>query len=140
MLDRTLIADTRVVVVNPSSGPVTGAYPIANVDRSVGTMLSHEVSKAHGAAGLPDGSIDLSFTGSAGNSLGAFLASGVTLRVEGDANDYVGKGLSGGRLIVYPPRNSTFLPEENIVVGNVVTGIPSNHVRSSGARSSRWMT
>ena len=122
VLDRTLIADTRVVVVNPSSGPVTGAYPIANVDRSVGTMLSHEVSKAHGAAGLPDGSIDLSFTGSAGNSLGAFLASGITLRVNGDANDYVGKGLYGGRIVVRPAADAApdFVAEDNIIAGNVI--------------------
>src|SRR5690606_19293595 len=93
VVDRRLIDDCRSVIDDASSGSYTGSYPISNVNRSVGTMLSHEISTAHGGAGLPDGSIDLSFTGSAGNSLGAFLASGVTVRVFGDANDYVGKGL-----------------------------------------------
>ena len=122
VLDRTLIADCRDVVVDPSRGPVTGAYPIANVNRSVGTMLSHEISRTHGAEGLPDGSIDLTFTGSAGNSLGAFLASGVTLRVDGDANDYVGKGLSGGRIVVRPAPDAApdFVAENNIIAGNVI--------------------
>ena len=85
-------------------------------------MLSHEISKAHGAAGLPDGSIDLSFTGSAGNSLGAFLARGVTVRVFGDANDYVGKGLSGGRIVVRPAEDAApdFVAEDNIIAGNVI--------------------
>jgi glutamate synthase (NADPH/NADH) large chain len=85
-------------------------------------MLSHEISKAHGAAGLPDGSIDLTFTGSAGNSFGAFLAAGVTQRVFGDANDYVGKGLSGGRIIVRPALDAApdFVAEENIIAGNVI--------------------
>src|SRR5699024_4981831 len=122
VLDRTLIADCRDVVVDPSRGPVTGAYPIANVNRSVGTMLSHEISRTHGAEGLPDGSIDLTFTGSAGNSLGAFLAPGVTLRVDGDANDYVGKGLSGGRIVVRPAPDAApdFVAEDNIIAGNVI--------------------
>ena len=85
-------------------------------------MLSHEISRTHGAEGLPDGSIDLTFTGSAGNSLGAFLASGVTLRVDGDANDYVGKGLSGGRIVVRPAPDAApdFVAENNIIAGNVI--------------------
>ncbi len=93
--------------------------PIVNTNRTVGTILSHHLSKKWGEHGLPDDTIQVKFTGSAGQSFGAFLAQGVTLELEGDANDYVGKGLSGGRLIVYPPRESTFSPSENILVGNV---------------------
>jgi glutamate synthase (NADPH/NADH) large chain len=93
---------------------------IRNVHRTVGAMLSGEIARRYGSAGLPDDTIRVHFIGSAGQSFGAFLAKGVTLTLEGDANDYVGKGLSGGRLIVYPPRTSTFLPEENMLVGNVV--------------------
>ncbi len=96
------------------------SVPIRNVHRTVGAMLSGEIARRYGSAGLPDDTIRFHFSGSAGQSFGAFLAKGVTLTLEGDANDYVGKGLSGGRVIVYPPRTSTFLPEENMVVGNVV--------------------
>jgi glutamate synthase (NADPH/NADH) large chain len=94
--------------------------PIVNTNRTVGTLLSHEIAKRWGEALLPEGTVHVKFTGSAGQSFGAFLARGVTLELEGDANDYVGKGLSGGKLIVYPPKASTFQPEENILVGNVV--------------------
>ena len=94
--------------------------PIQNINRTVGTMLSHEIAKRWGEESLPDGTIHLRFNGSAGQSLGAWLVRGVTIELEGDANDYVGKGLSGGRLIIYPPQASQFLPEENIIVGNVV--------------------
>ncbi len=94
--------------------------PIRNVHRTVGAMLSGEIARRYGSAGLPDDTIKIHFNGSAGQSFGAFFAKGVTLTLEGDANDYVGKGLSGGRLIVYPPRTSTFVPEENMLVGNVV--------------------
>jgi len=92
---------------------------IENTNRVVGTMLSHEVVKRWGEKGLPDGTIHFKLNGSAGQSFGAFLAGGVTLELEGDANDYVGKGLSRGRLIVYPPEASTFAAEDNIIVGNV---------------------
>jgi glutamate synthase (NADPH/NADH) large chain len=94
--------------------------PIRNVNRTVGTMLGHEVTKAHGGAGLPDGTIDITFTGSAGQSFGAFVPRGVTLRLEGDANDYVGKGLSGGRVVVRPPDPPDFVAEDNIIAGNVI--------------------
>jgi len=100
--------------------PVELHLPIRNVHRTVGTMLSGEIARRYGSAGLPDNTIRLNLTGSAGQSFGAFLSKGVTLVLEGDANDYTGKGLSGGRLIVYPPRESTFRPEENILVGNTV--------------------
>lgn len=95
------------------------AIPVQNINRALGTMLSHEVSKKWGAKGLPDGTIHIRCKGSAGQSVGAWLAHGVTIEVEGDANDFVGKGLSGGRVIVYPPKNSSFVAEENIIIGNV---------------------
>ncbi len=94
--------------------------PIRNVNRTVGTMLGHEITKAWHGEGLPDGTIDIRLTGSAGQSFGAFLPSGVTLRLEGDANDYLGKGLSGGRLVVLPPPTSPFVAEEQIIAGNVI--------------------
>ena len=93
--------------------------PVKNTDRSAGTILSHHVVKAHGPDGLPDDTIEINLTGSAGQSLGAFLARGVSITVEGDANDYVGKGLSGGRIVVRPPKSSKFVAEENIIIGNV---------------------
>ena len=82
-------------------------------------MLSAEVSRRHGEAGLPADTIRIHFRGSAGQSFGAFLANGISIRLEGDANDYFGKGMSGGRIVVFPPRQATFVPEENIIVGNV---------------------
>ncbi len=99
--------------------PVEFALPIRNVHRSVGTMLGYHITKRYGGEGLPDDTIRVRFTGTAGQSFGAFLPSGVTLTLEGDSNDYVGKGLSGGRLIVFPPEASTFVPEANIIIGNV---------------------
>ncbi len=93
---------------------------IINTNRTVGTMLSHEIAKRYGEEGLPDNTIHIKLTGSAGQSLGAFLAHGVTLELEGDSNDYVGKGLSGGRVVIYPDRSAPFAAEENIIVGNVV--------------------
>ena len=99
--------------------PVDVRLPIRNVHRAVGAMLSGEIARRYGSAGLPGDTIRFRFNGSAGQSFGAFLAKGVTLELEGEANDYIGKGLSGGKLIVYPPRASTFVPEENILIGNV---------------------
>ena len=90
------------------------------MNRTVGTMLGAELTRRHGADGLPDDTIVVHLEGSAGQSLGAFVPKGITLRLEGDANDYVGKGLSGGRLIVRPPRSSTFVAEDNIIAGNVI--------------------
>ena len=98
---------------------VSFALPIRNVNRTVGTIVGNEITKRHGAAGLPADTIQLNFKGSAGQSFGAFVPPGMTLTLEGDANDYIGKGLSGGKLIVYPPATATFVPEENIIVGNV---------------------
>jgi glutamate synthase domain-containing protein 3 len=116
-LDYKLIDHAREAIENLT--PIEIKLPIRNVHRTVGAMLSGEIARRYGSAGLPENTIRFRFSGSAGQSFGAFLARGVTLELEGDANDYVGKGLSGGNLIVYPPRNSTFLPEENIVIGNV---------------------
>ena len=93
--------------------------PIRNVNRTVGTILGSELTRRHGGAGLPDDTIKLKFTGSAGQSFGAFVPRGMTLTLEGDSNDYVGKGLSGGKIIVYPPKAATFVPEDNILIGNV---------------------
>ena len=93
---------------------------IRNVNRTVGTILGHEVTKKYGGEGLPDGTIDITFIGSAGQSFGAFVPRGITLRLEGDANDYVGKGLSGGRIVVRPDRAATFEANEQIIAGNVI--------------------
>ena len=98
---------------------VSATLPIRNVNRAVGTMLGSSVTRRYGPEGLPADTIQLSFNGSAGQSFGAFVPNGVTLKLEGDANDYLGKGLSGGKIIVRPPRNATFVPEENIIIGNV---------------------
>jgi glutamate synthase domain-containing protein 2/glutamate synthase domain-containing protein 1/glutamate synthase domain-containing protein 3 len=115
-LDHQLIALCRESI--DTGKPVERQVPIRNVHRTVGTMLSGEIALRHGSAGLPDDTIRLHFTGSAGQSFGAFLSKGVTLVLEGDANDYTGKGLSGGKLIVYPPLDSVFSPDENILIGN----------------------
>ncbi|TWG02459.1 glutamate synthase (NADH) large subunit [Streptomyces brevispora] len=100
--------------------PVRAQIAIRNINRTVGTMLGHEVTKKFGGAGLPEDTIDITFTGSAGQSFGAFLPSGVTLRLEGDANDYVGKGLSGGRVIVRPDRGADHLAEYSTIAGNTI--------------------
>jgi len=99
--------------------PTSIELPIFNTNRTVGTILSHTVVKKWGARSLPSDTIHIKFKGSAGQSFGAFLAKGITLELEGDSNDYVGKGLSGGRIIIYPPRQSTFRAEENVIIGNV---------------------
>ncbi|MCE2785294.1 MAG: glutamate synthase large subunit [Pirellula sp.] len=99
--------------------PIELQLPIINTNRTVGTILSHHIAKKYGQTGLPTNSIHVKFRGSAGQSFGAFLARGVTLEIEGDANDYVGKGLSGGRIAIYPDRNAGFKPQDNIIIGNV---------------------
>ena len=118
-LDHLLIRHAQPALENRTPVMID-KLPIRNVHRTVGAMLSGRIARKYGSAGLPDNTIHFQFSGSAGQSFGAFLAHGVTLELEGDANDYVGKGLSGGRLIVYPPESSTFVPEDNILVGNVV--------------------
>jgi len=117
-LDHALIAEARPAL--ESQQRVAASFQIRNVHRTVGAMLGGEIARRYGSKGLPDGTIHYRFQGSAGQSFGAFVPKGVTLELEGDANDYLGKGLSGGRIIVYPPKASFFLPEESILVGNVV--------------------
>jgi glutamate synthase (NADPH/NADH) large chain len=118
---------------------VTASLPVRNIHRTVGAMLGGEVVRRYGAAGLPDDTIRFSFTGSAGQSFGAFLPNGVTLTLEGEANDYVGKGLSGGRIVMYPPRGSSFLPEESVLLGNVALyGATSGEAYFSGVAGERF--
>ncbi|GAB3981927.1 glutamate synthase large subunit [Actinoallomurus acanthiterrae] len=117
-LDNTLIQLAEGAIA--FGDPVKLELPIRNVNRTVGTMLGHEVTKKWGGEGLPDDTIDVTFTGSAGNSFGAFVPRGITLRLIGDANDYMGKGLSGGRLTVRPPADAPFKAEEQIIAGNVM--------------------
>ena len=99
--------------------PVQASFPLRNTDRTVGSVLSNEITKKYRAAGLPDNTLHFSFTGTAGQSFGAFNTRGITLELEGDANDYFGKGLSGARLVVYPSREAGFVAEDNIIIGNV---------------------
>ncbi len=145
-LDHQLIADSRESLEKGTR--ISLSYPIRNSQRTVGTMLSSALAERHGNSGLPEDSIQVDFRGSAGQSFGAFLASGITFRLEGDANDYIGKGLSGGKLIVFPPTEATFKAEDNILVGNVVLygatggqayfrGVAGERfaVRNSGARA-----
>jgi glutamate synthase (NADPH/NADH) large chain len=116
--DNELIRRSRLVLEH--GGSVQIELPVANTERAVGTMLGHEVTVRHGDQGLPAGSIDVTLTGSAGQSLGAFLPSGITIRLEGDSNDYVGKGLSGGQIVVRPAREAGFVAEHNVIAGNVI--------------------
>jgi glutamate synthase (NADPH/NADH) large chain len=117
-LDNQLIELAQPALLNGE--PVRALLKVRNVNRTVGTMLGSELTRLHGGAGLPESTIDITFEGSAGQSFGAFLPAGITLRLEGDSNDYVGKGLSGGRLIVRPARNASFVAEENVIAGNVL--------------------
>jgi len=145
-LDHELIRQAMPALENKEQVKIE--MPICNVNRTVGTTLSHEIIKRFGEAGLPEDTIEINFSGSAGQSLGAFLAPGVTIRVAGDANDYLGKGMSGGKIIVAPPKGAKIIPHENMIVGNVVlygatagevyiNGIASERfcVRNSGARA-----
>ncbi|HEV8487240.1 MAG TPA: glutamate synthase large subunit [Blastocatellia bacterium] len=117
-LDKTVLLDLCKPALEKGQ-PVSATLPIRNRNRVVGTMLGSEVTRRYGAAGLIDDTISLHFKGSAGQSFGAFIPRGVTLTLEGDANDYVGKGLSGGKIVVYPPTDATFVAEENVIIGNV---------------------
>tara|TARA_B100001123_G_scaffold444565_1_gene593763 strand:- start:3144 stop:7715 length:4572 start_codon:yes stop_codon:yes gene_type:complete len=116
-LDNELIKRSKKALENQE--PVEFSVPIRNVNRTIGTMLGSEVTKRWGPQGLPDNTISIHCAGSAGQSFGAFVPRGISLYIEGDANDYFGKGLSGGQLVVKPPTDSTFIPEENIIIGNV---------------------
>ncbi len=144
ILDRQIIAASAAALERQE--PVTLHFPIRNANRTAGTMLGYEITKRYGGEGLPEDTIRVHFEGSAGQSFGAFVPRGVTLRLEGDANDFWGKGLSGGRLMVYPPDRARFRAEENVIIGNValygatsgeayVRGIAGERfaVRNSGA-------
>jgi len=136
-LDHQLVEHSLDALLNLSSLEIN--LPVRNVHRSVGTILSGEVARRFGSAGLPDNTLRIHLNGSAGQSLGAFLAKGVTITLEGEANDYVGKGLSGGRIIVYPPKGSTFAPEQNIIIGNVALyGATSGEVFFNGVAGERF--
>jgi glutamate synthase domain-containing protein 2/glutamate synthase domain-containing protein 1/glutamate synthase domain-containing protein 3 len=136
-LDNRLIELAKPALENGTS--VDAKLPIRNVDRTVGAMLSGDIARKFGKQGLPAETIHFTFSGSAGQSFGAFLVPGVTLELEGDANDYTGKGLSGGKLIVYPPRNSTFPPEKNILIGNTVLyGATSGEAFFNGVAGERY--
>jgi glutamate synthase (NADPH/NADH) large chain len=136
-LDYKLIDHARDALETGTS--IELKLPIRNVHRTVGAMLSGEIVRRTGSAGLPDDTVRFHFTGSAGQSFGAFLVKGVTLTLEGDANDYVGKGLSGGRIVVFPPQGSRFLPEESTIVGNVVLyGATGGEVFFNGTAGERF--
>ncbi len=136
-LDRKLIEKAKPALESRTAVSLTS--PIINSQRAVGTMLSGEIARRYGSAGLPDDTVRIQFHGCAGQSFGAFLAQGVTLTLEGEANDYVGKGLSGGRLVIYPPRASEFVAEENILIGNVcLYGATSGEAYFNGMAGERF--
>ncbi len=137
VLDRELINRSYPAI---SSGmPVELDFSIKNINRSVGAMLSGAVAKRYGNDGLPDSTISCTFRGSAGQSFGAFLEHGISFRLEGDANDYVGKGLSGGRIVIVPPSGSTFAPEDNIIAGNTILyGATSGEMYINGRVGERF--
>lgn len=136
-LDNKLIALAKPALENGEK--VNIETEIININRVVGTMLSNEVAKRYKEEGLPDDTINIKLNGSAGQSLGAFLANGITLTVEGDANDYVGKGLSGGKIVIYPPKESSFKAEENIIAGNVnLYGATSGEAYIRGIAAERF--
>jgi glutamate synthase (NADPH/NADH) large chain len=136
-LDNTLIELAKPALEDGTK--VNIEHEIININRVVGTMLSNEVCKRYGAEMLPEDTINIKLNGSAGQSLGAFMARGITLTVEGDANDYLGKGLSGGKIILYPPKESTFKAEDNIIAGNVILyGATSGEVYIRGIAAERF--
>ncbi|TFV60743.1 glutamate synthase large subunit [Mycobacterium sp. PS03-16] len=136
-LDQTLIQLAEGALED--AHPVTLQLPIRNVNRTVGTLLGAEVTRRYGAAGLPDDTIRIQLTGSAGQSIGAFLPPGITIDLVGDANDYVGKGLSGGRIIVRPDDDVLFLPEDNVIAGNTLLyGATSGEVFLRGLAGERF--
>jgi glutamate synthase (NADPH/NADH) large chain len=137
ILDRALIEKCLPALERKT--PIALEFPIHNTDRAVGAMLSYEVSKRFGGKGLPENFITLDFSGSAGQSFGAFLARGINFRLAGDANDYLGKSLSGGRIVVAPPAGSTFKTNENIIVGNTVLyGATSGMLYAAGVAGERF--
>ncbi len=137
VLDKELISRSYPAI--ESKMPVELDFPICNTDRSVGAMLSGVIAKKYGDAGLPDNTITCAFRGSAGQSFGAFLAHGISFRLEGDANDYVGKGLSGGKIVIVPPTGSPFAPQDNIIAGNTILyGATAGEVYINGRVGERF--
>jgi glutamate synthase (ferredoxin) len=137
-LDHTVLLDLCRPAIESGSS-VSATLPIRNVNRAVGTMLGSYVTRRYGAQGLPADTIKLHFKGSAGQSFGAFVPCGMTLELEGDANDYIGKGLSGGKIIVYPPRESTFSAQDNVIIGNVAFyGATGGEAYISGVAGERF--
>ncbi len=136
-LDHSLLQQAKAAI--ETGTPIEFNMHVRNTHRAVGTMLSGAIARRHGSQGLPEDTIRICFNGSAGQSFGAFLAKGVTLVLEGDTNDYTGKGLSGGKIVVYPPRTSTFAPEENIQLGNTVLyGATAGEAYFSGVAGERF--
>ena len=136
-LDHELIAKSQRALEGRE--PVKFDLPIQNSNRTVGAMLSGQVAKRYGEEGLPPETIQIHFTGSAGQSFGAFLAKGVSFHLDGDANDYVGKGIGGGRLVIRPHPEATFVPEENIIIGNVAMyGATAGEVFVRGVAGERF--
>jgi glutamate synthase (NADPH/NADH) large chain len=137
VLDRRLIE--KCLAALERKIPAAVQMPVRNTDRAVGAMLSYEVSRRFGGRGLPENFVTADFTGSAGQSFGAFLARGITFRLAGDANDYLGKGLSGGRIVAAPPPGSSFKTNENIILGNTVLyGATSGELYAAGAAGERF--
>ena len=135
--DTTIIAQASEAIEHEKE--VSLEYTIENTDRSVGTMLSGVIAKKHGGAGLPDDTLNIKFKGSAGQSFGAFLTKGVNFKLEGEANDYLGKGLSGGRISLLPPKRSTFIAEDNTIAGNTLLyGATSGEVYINGRVGERF--
>ena len=136
-LDQELIKQAQPAILRGEK--VSIELPVQNTNRVVGTMLSNEIAKVHGAELLPEDTVTIKLAGSAGQSVGAWLAKGVTIEVEGDANDFVGKGLSGGKLIIYPPKTSSFNAEDNILIGNVALyGATSGEAYFRGIAAERF--
>lgn len=137
ILDWGLLTQAKIAL--ESKTPVFGTFLVKNTDRTVGTMLSNEISKLYGAEGLPDNTINFKFEGSAGQSFGAFGAKGLSFELEGEANDYVGKGLSGAQLAIYPTKDSPLTAHENIIIGNVALyGATSGHLFINGMAGERF--
>jgi glutamate synthase (NADPH/NADH) large chain len=137
ILDRELIEEAEKAISDKQ--PVLIKRAIHNTDRTIGAMLSGKIATLYGSDGLPDGTIKCKFTGSAGQSFGAFLTPGVELYLQGESNDYLGKGLSGGRIIVVPPAGSLFEPDKNIIIGNTVLyGATRGEIYISGVAGERF--
>jgi glutamate synthase (NADPH/NADH) large chain len=137
ILDWKLVESAKAALEDKT--PVFASFDVINVNRTIGTLLSNEVSKKYGSAGLPDNTINYKFKGSAGQSFGAFATKGLSFELEGEANDYVGKGLSGAQLAIYPAGNSTFVPQDNIIIGNVALyGATSGELFIGGMAGERF--